>query len=49
MTLIEFIPEESLIEVTTEEMESINIGLRDFEEGKIHSNETARKLYEKYL
>ena len=31
-----------------DELESINRGLKDFEEGKIHSNETARKLYEKY-
>jgi predicted transcriptional regulator len=41
--------EESLIEATTEELESLNRGLRDFEEGKIHSHETARKIYEKYL
>ena len=37
------------IDIANEELESINRGLRDFEEGKIHSNETARKLYEKYL
>jgi len=37
------------IDIANEESESINRGLRDFEEGKIHSNETARKLYEKYL
>ncbi|HCY41095.1 MAG TPA: hypothetical protein DHV48_07030 [Prolixibacteraceae bacterium] len=49
MRAIEFIHEESLIEVTTEELKSINRGLRDFEEGKIHSNETARKIYERYL
>lgn len=49
MTLIEFMPEESLIEVTTEEMESINRGLKDFDEGKIHTNETAYKIYERYL
>ncbi len=37
------------VDVANDELESINRGLRDFEEGKIHSNETARKLYEKYL
>jgi len=37
------------MDIANDELESINRGLRDFEEGKIHSNETARKLYEKYL
>lgn len=32
-----------------EEIDSINRGLKDFEEGRIHSHETARKIYEKYL
>jgi hypothetical protein len=32
-----------------EELESINRGLKDFEEGKTHSHDTARKIYEKYL
>ena len=32
-----------------EELESINRGLKDFEEGRTHSHETARKIYEKYL
>lgn len=32
-----------------EEVESINRGLKDFEEGRIHSHDTARKIYEKYL
>lgn len=32
-----------------EEIESINRGLRDFDEGRIHSQETAKKIYEKYL
>lgn len=32
-----------------EEIDSINRGLKDFEEGKIHSHDTARKVYEKYL
>jgi len=49
MRAIEFIHDESLIEVTTEELKSINRGLRDFEEGKIHTNETAHKIYERYL
>ncbi|MCF8232153.1 MAG: hypothetical protein K9J27_08190 [Bacteroidales bacterium] len=34
---------------TQEELECINRGLKDFEEGKSHSHETARKIYEKYL
>jgi len=41
--------DEVAIDIANEELESINRGLSDFEEGKIHSNETARKLYEKYL
>ena len=32
-----------------EEIESIKRGLKDFDEGRIHSHDTARKLYEKYL
>lgn len=32
-----------------EEIESINRGLEDFEEGRTHSHETAKKIYEKYL
>jgi len=32
-----------------EEIESIKRGLKDFEEGRVHSHETARKIYEKYL
>lgn len=32
-----------------EEIESIHRGLKDFEEGRIHSHDTARKIYEKYL
>lgn len=49
MRAIEFVPEESLFEVTTEELESICRGLKDFDEGNIHSHETARKIYGKYL
>ena len=32
-----------------EELESITRGLKDIEEGRIHSHETAKKIYEKYL
>ena len=32
-----------------EELASIERGLQDFEEGRVHSHETARKIYEKYL
>lgn len=32
-----------------EEIESIEKGLKDLEEGRVHSHETARKIYEKYL
>lgn len=41
--------EEQSLNFANEELESINRGLKDFEEGKIHSHETVRKLYEKYL
>ena len=32
-----------------EELESINRGLKDLDNGRVQSNETARKIYEKYL
>jgi predicted transcriptional regulator len=32
-----------------EEIESINRGLKDLEEGRTHTHEEARKIYEKYL
>ena len=32
-----------------EELESIERGLKDLKDGKVHSHETARKVYEKYL
>jgi hypothetical protein len=35
--------------INKEELESIENGLKDLENGKIHSHETARKIYEKYL
>lgn len=37
------------LDLAKDEMESINNGLKDFEEGKIHPHETARKVYGKYL
>ena len=36
------------ISLTNEEFDSIDRGLNDFKEGRTHSHETARKLYEKY-
>ena len=35
--------------LTQEEIESIEEGLKDLEEGRVHSHETAKKIYEKYL
>jgi len=35
--------------LSQEEIESIEKGLKDLEEGRIHPHETARKIYEKYL
>ncbi|HKL33300.1 MAG TPA: hypothetical protein VJ919_12240 [Tangfeifania sp.] len=32
-----------------DEMESINRGLKDLEEGRVHSHNTARDIYGKYL
>jgi predicted transcriptional regulator len=32
-----------------EELDSIERGLKDLKEGKVHAHETARKVYEKYL
>ena len=32
-----------------EELESIERGLKDLKDRKVHSHETARKVYEKYL
>jgi hypothetical protein len=32
-----------------EELESIERGLKDMEEGRTHSHETVRSVYEKYL
>ncbi|HZL11263.1 MAG TPA: hypothetical protein VFC65_14830 [Prolixibacteraceae bacterium] len=41
--------EEKSVDLANDELESINKGLTDFDEGKIHSHETARKIYGKYL
>jgi len=35
--------------LTIDEIESIERGLKDLENRKIHSHETAKKVYEKYL
>ena len=32
-----------------EEIESIERGLKDLDEGRVHSHETARNIYAKYL
>lgn len=32
-----------------EEIESIERGLKDLKEGRVHSHETARSIYEKFL
>ena len=40
---------DSTIDVENDILDSINRGLKDFEEGRTHSNESIRKLYEKYL
>lgn len=40
---------ENEVLLSTGEIDSINQGLKDFEEGRTYSHETARKLYEKYL
>ena len=32
-----------------DEIESINRGLKDLDEGKMYSHDTVRKVYEKYL
>ena len=36
-------------EISNYEKESIEKGLKDIEEGRVHSHETAKKIYEKYL
>ena len=36
-------------EISIKEKESIKKGLVDIEKGNVHSHETAKKIYEKYL
>ena len=36
-------------ELNKEEIESIKRALKNIEEGKVHSHESVKKLYEKYL
>ena len=35
--------------ISVSEKESIQKGLIDIEEGRVHSHETAKKIYEKYV
>ncbi len=35
--------------LNNEEKDSINRGLKDIEEGRFHSHDSARKIYEKYV
>lgn len=35
--------------LNNEEKDSIDRGLKDLEEGRFHSHDSARKIYEKYL
>lgn len=36
-------------EISLDEKKSIERGLKDIEEGKVHSHDEARKIYERYL
>lgn len=36
-------------EISIKEKESIKKGLKDLEEGRVHSHETAKRIYEKHL
>lgn len=49
MTSKEFKPKEPPFEIYKDELDSINRGLKDFKEGKMHSNESVRKIYKRYL
>ncbi len=40
---------ETNIELSQVEREGIERGLKDIEEGRVHSHESAKKVYEKYL
>jgi len=37
------------VKLSQEEQEGINRGLKDIEEGRVHSHESVKKIYEKYL
>ena len=37
------------IDVSKNEIDSINRGLKDVEEGKVQSHESVKKIYERYL
>jgi len=36
-------------EITKREIDSLNRGLKDIQEGKLHSHKSVKKIYEKYL
>ena len=36
-------------QLSKEEIESIDRGLKDIDEGRIHTHDSAKKVYEKYL
>lgn len=36
-------------DISNVEKESVDRGLKDISEGKVHSHETAKEIYEKYL
>ena len=40
---------DSSIELSQAEREGIDRGLRDVEEGRVHSHDSVKKLYERYL
>ena len=42
-------PEDWIKELSQEEIDSINRGLKDIEEGRVYSHESVRKIYEKFL
>ena len=41
--------DEQQVSLKKEELESINRGLKDFEDGRTHPHDEVRKVYEKYL
>ena len=42
-------PDDWYNELSQEEKDSINRGLEDIDKGRIHSHESVKKIYEKYL